>query len=51
MPNIILELLNIEKPILSAPMGGAVGPDFVAAVLLRSFSKPLLSAINKLKNI
>ena len=32
MPNIILELLNIEKPILSAPMGGAVGPDFVAAV-------------------
>ena len=28
----ILELLQIEKPILSAPMGGAAGPDLVAAV-------------------
>ncbi len=25
-------MLNIEKPILSAPMGGATGPEFVAAV-------------------
>lgn len=32
MQNEILELLDIEKPILSAPMGGAAGPDLVAAV-------------------
>lgn len=32
MKNKILELLHIEKPILSAPMGGAAGPDLVAAV-------------------
>lgn len=32
MQNEILGLLEIEKPILSAPMGGAAGPDLVAAV-------------------
>ncbi len=32
MPIQLLELLSIEKPILSAPMGGAAGPDLVAAV-------------------
>ena len=28
----LCHLLNIQKPILSAPMGGAAGPDLVAAV-------------------
>ena len=28
----LCKVLNIEKPIISAPMGGAVGPDLVAAV-------------------
>lgn len=32
MPNQLLELLSIEKPVLSAPMGGAAGPALVAAV-------------------
>ncbi len=32
MKNEILEVSQIEKPILSAPMGGAAGPDLVAAV-------------------
>lgn len=32
MQNEILGLLEIDKPILSAPMGGAAGPDLVAAV-------------------
>jgi len=32
MQNEILGLLEIEKPMLSAPMGGAAGPDLVAAV-------------------
>lgn len=32
MKNEILELLGVEKPILSAPMAGAAGPDLVAAV-------------------
>ncbi|WP_214647958.1 NAD(P)H-dependent flavin oxidoreductase [Ruegeria lacuscaerulensis] len=32
MSSDIRELLKIEKPILSAPMGGAAGPDLVAAV-------------------
>lgn len=32
MKNDLCRLLNIEKPILSAPMGGAAGPELVAAV-------------------
>ncbi|MCX7558841.1 nitronate monooxygenase [Sulfitobacter sp. F26204] len=32
MRSALCKLLNIEKPILSAPMGGAAGPDLVAAV-------------------
>lgn len=32
MPNVLCPLLEIQKPILSAPMGGAAGPDLVAAV-------------------
>lgn len=32
MQNDLCNLLGIEKPILSAPMGGAAGPDLVAAV-------------------
>ncbi|GAA6161719.1 enoyl-[acyl-carrier-protein] reductase FabK [Ruegeria sp. HU-ET01832] len=32
MANEICTLLNIEKPVLSAPMGGAAGPELVAAV-------------------
>ncbi|MEP5760298.1 MAG: nitronate monooxygenase [Litoreibacter sp.] len=32
MGNEILKILHAEKPILSAPMGGAAGPDLVAAV-------------------
>lgn len=32
MPNPLCDLLDISKPILSAPMGGAAGPDLVAAV-------------------
>jgi nitronate monooxygenase len=30
--NELCRVLNIEKPIISAPMGGAVGPELVAAV-------------------
>ncbi len=32
MGNAVLDVLSIEKPILSAPMAGAAGPDLVAAV-------------------
>ena len=32
MTNPLFDLLNITTPILSAPMGGAAGPDLVAAV-------------------
>ncbi|WP_171129900.1 MULTISPECIES: nitronate monooxygenase family protein [unclassified Ruegeria] len=32
MPSALCQLLDIEKPILSAPMGGAAGPDLVASV-------------------
>ena len=32
MKNKLCNILNIEKPIISAPMGGAAGPDLVAAV-------------------
>ena len=32
MQSDLCKLLNIQKPILSAPMGGAAGPDLIAAV-------------------